>query len=168
MVKNGGIILLSPILLLSSTTTASLSDIQTMYKEMSNQTEQSLDDNSFNIPLRSFAPNGGTWSWIGQALLQMIGEGYGCWCYFQEDVGKGKSDPIDRLDSICKILHQGYECSMLDDSSCVPYNAQYNRPNVFFIGNKEQIRPACEAINAGNQCNINACTVETSFVFSVF
>lgn len=146
------------------TSYAALTDIHKMYKEISN----SSDSNNNQAPLRSFAPNGGMWGWVGQAVMQMIGEGYGCWCYFQEDVGKGKSDPIDELDSICKVLHQGYECSMLDDPTCVPYDVQYNRPNVFFIGSRDQIRSTCEALNTGDQCNIDACTVETNFVFMIF
>jgi len=98
----------------------------------------------------------------------MIGEGYGCWCYFQDDVGKGKSDPVDVLDSICKVLHQGYECAMIDDPTCVPYDVEYNRPNVFWLASKDQILPECESLNSGNQCHINACASETNFVFSVF
>lgn len=152
------------ITLLATVSNAAITDIQEMYKELSNSTQPTNDRN----PLRAFSPVGGTWGFVGQLVMQTIGEGYGCWCYFQEDVGKGKSDPVDEVDSLCKVLHQGYECSMLDDPTCLPYDVQYNRPNVFFIGNQDQIRPICETMNSGNQCHIDACTVETNFVFSIF
>merc|ERR1712131_420942 len=35
-------------------------------------------------------------------------DGYGCWCYFYNRHGKGKSQPVDDVDAFCKILHQGY------------------------------------------------------------
>ena len=35
--------------------------------------------------------------------------GYGCWCFFEEDHGKGKGRPVNRVDEICKVMHDGYE-----------------------------------------------------------
>ena len=57
--------------------------------------------------------------------------GYGCWCYFGSGgYGKGKSQPVDGLDSLCRMLHQGYECAMIDsenggDSACEAYDLVY-------------------------------------------
>ena len=33
---------------------------------------------------------------------------YGCWCYFDEMHGMGRSKPVDELDQACKTLHNGY------------------------------------------------------------
>jgi len=157
------------LVLLATVANADLTYIQEMYKEISNLTGSEPANSGTNDlrPLRSFSPGGGMWGWAGQAVMQMIGEGYGCWCYFQENVGKGKSDPVDTLDSICKVLHQGYECAMIDEPTCVPYEVDYNRPNVFMISSKDQILPACESLNS-DQCQINACASETNFVFQIF
>lgn len=156
------------IVLLATVANAALTDMHEMYKEISNSTGSTGSATNDLGPLRSFSPGGGMWGWVGQAVMDMIGEGYGCWCYFQDDVGKGKSDPVDELDSICKALHQGYECAMIDDPTCVPYEVEYNRPNVFWMANKDQILPACENLNSGNECHINACASETNFVFQIF
>ena len=55
---------------------------------------------------------------------------YGCWCYFQDKVGLGKGKPVDDLDKICRVLHEGYECIILDqdeiDEPCVPWEVTYN------------------------------------------
>ena len=34
--------------------------------------------------------------------------GYGCWCYFGTDVGKGKATPVDALDHLCQKVHHAY------------------------------------------------------------
>ena len=39
---------------------------------------------------------------------------YGCWCYFEENFVKGKGKPQDPIDELCKILHDGYECAIMD------------------------------------------------------
>merc|ERR1712051_927994 len=36
---------------------------------------------------------------------------YGCWCYFDGDVGNGKGEPMDPIDAECRNLHRGYECA---------------------------------------------------------
>ena len=33
--------------------------------------------------------------------------GFGCWCYFENDHGRGKSQPVSAVDGACKILHDG-------------------------------------------------------------
>merc|ERR1712000_267674 len=53
----------------------------------------------------------------------------GCWCYFDDDHGRGKGQPIDDLDGVCKTLHEGYECAMRDaeaeGTTCVPWEVAY-------------------------------------------
>ena len=43
------------------------------------------------------------------------------WCFFDDDHGLGKGLPMDGIDAVCKNLHLGYECAMLDveaDTCC--------------------------------------------------
>merc|ERR1712035_308095 len=71
-----------------------------------------------------------------RAVTNMIGvllpkiNKYGCWCYFDSDHGKGKSQPVDDVDAICKMLHEGYECAILDaeeaGEECVPWEVDYD------------------------------------------
>merc|ERR1711937_886320 len=72
---------------------------------------------------RSF---GAGWS---QSMLEPIDQ-YGCWCYFQEDHGKGRGIPVNEIDEKCKILHNGYTCILMDaelagDDDCVPWDIPY-------------------------------------------
>jgi hypothetical protein len=43
---------------------------------------------------------------------------YGCWCYFDDQVGNGKGQPVDLIDAECKNLHKGYECALADFPDC--------------------------------------------------
>jgi len=114
--------------------------------------------------LRSFAPNGGTWGFMGAAIVASI-KNYGCWCYF-DSIGNGKSDPVDTIDGYCKTLQQGYECAALDNAACVPYEHAYTKPGLFGM-NEFTVKTACETLNAGDQCAIDSCTVETWFVMQM-
>ena len=94
--------------------------------------------------------------------------GYGCWCYFQEDVGKGKSHPVNAVDALCKILHQGYECAMMDGEAdnypCTPWEVQYNSATGVGVGINigiENVRTECRQRNPGDdKCALRACEVE--------
>lgn len=102
------------------------------------------------------------------ALLPKINK-YGCWCYFDSDHGKGKSQPVDDVDAICKMLHEGYECAILDaeeaGEECVPWEADYDAAAAGF----ETIVEECQVRNADKSaCSINACIVEQWFIVSVF
>jgi len=54
---------------------------------------------------------------------------YGCWCYFDDLVGNGKSNPINLVDAECKILHGGYECIVADHAArgeeCTPWTQAF-------------------------------------------
>ena len=63
---------------------------------------------------------------------------YGCWCYFGDKHGAGKSQPVNELDEHCKQLHEGYECAMLDDADedCSPWTVSYSPVNYLSRGAK--------------------------------
>ena len=58
---------------------------------------------------------------------------YGCWCYFYENVGRGKGAAVDEIDEFCKTLHEGYECAIRDSEevgeTCVPWEVTRFRKN---------------------------------------
>jgi len=90
---------------------------------------------------------------------------YGCWCYFDSEHGRGKAQPVDALDEICKILHDGYECAMRDaedeGTTCIPWEVDYDAG----IGGSDlSMNDQCTEANLGNNCGIRACIVEGSFV----
>ena len=39
---------------------------------------------------------------------------YGCWCYFQDDHGKGSGEPQNSVDQYCQALHHAYTCIIMD------------------------------------------------------
>lgn len=112
-----------------------------------------------------------------KAIVSMIGadafeniDGYGCWCYFDEAHGKGKSHPVNEIDAFCKALHEGYECAIIDADSegdieaCIPWEVSYVPAGV---GETEDIIDQCADRN-DNNCARRACMVETQFVTSMF
>ena len=65
---------------------------------------------------------------------------YGCWCYFEDQHGQGKGQPVNDVDEYCKQLHQGYDCAKIDSqNACIPWEANYNsRPE-----KHEDVIPDC-------------------------
>jgi hypothetical protein len=99
--------------------------------------------------------------------LQNINE-YGCWCYFEENHGKGKSQPVNEIDAFCKTLHQGYDCAMIDaeeaGTTCVPWEVTYLAANQ---GNVDVLVNLCNLQNT-DDCAIRACIIEGKFVADIF
>merc|ERR1712039_573566 len=75
-----------------------------------------------NSSLRAFSGN------IANAVERL--DEYGCWCYFYDNVGRGKGTPVDEIDGFCKTLADGYQCAIIDGEaegqSCVPWEVAYN------------------------------------------
>merc|ERR1711879_121578 len=97
---------------------------------------------------------------------------YACWCYFTEETySKGKGVPMDAYDAECKKYNQGFQCIMMEDSTCAPYSQVYNGlPNLPLAGlglAVVDIETECNVLNAGNDCQINTCIVESSFILEV-
>ena len=42
-------------------------------------------------------------------------DGYGCWCYFEDEHGLGRSQPKDQIDAHCRTIHDGYTCAIMDN-----------------------------------------------------
>ena len=104
-----------------------------------------------------------------QASLSKINN-YGCWCFFQDDHHRAKGPPQNEVDEFCKILHNGYECAIIDseekDLSCTPWKVEYNTSTV--IGNTaEEVETNCIDSNSG-YCAQRACIVENFFILNIF
>ena len=103
-------------------------------------------------------------------------DGYGCWCYFDEDVGRGQGTPVNKIDARCRNLHHGYACARLDDSSnnvCQrPWEVSYTHVDLNNYLNTltlsyEDVHIECETKNAGDDCKSRACAVESYFILNL-
>merc|ERR1712020_368706 len=113
-----------------------------------------------NSSLRAFTGN------IANAVERL--DEYGCWCYFYDNVGRGKGTPVDEIDGFCKTLADGYQCAMIDGEnegeSCVPWEVNYQPGS----GQGPERFQTCQDANAGNACAARACSVEGIFVDNLF
>jgi len=108
---------------------------------------------------------------IAASDMSLINE-YGCWCYFENDHYKGRSTPVDDLDQLCKQLHDGYSCAMIDSKDlgqgeCVPWEVVYNSAvgsGLSLTMDMDTINTECEAQNPTQNCAQFACKVEAFFV----
>jgi len=98
--------------------------------------------------------------------LELI-QNYGCWCYFDDNHGKGKSQPINDVDAFCKLLHEGYDCAIIDgdmeNEPCTPWEVDYNSAPT----TSGDIIAECESRN-DNSCSTRACIVESVFIGDIF
>ena len=98
---------------------------------------------------------------------------YGCWCYFDfpADLGKGRAQPVDRTDELCKNLQQGYECAIMDFKDynlgydCRPWEVLYSSG---INDGAENLVRNCNANQPGfttqDACARVACIIEGQFV----
>lgn len=103
-------------------------------------------------------------------------DGYGCWCYFDDQFTAGKSKPVDKLDGFCKDLLEGYQCAIMDSiaeidagtltasQQCVPWMTTYHAAN---LGSDNIVRE-CELRNRRNACGRHTCIIESTFMSNVF
>lgn len=100
--------------------------------------------------------------------------GYGCWCYFEDDHGQGRGQPVDDVDKMCKTLHDGYTCLMMDtdnlDEPCIPWDTDYTSAiGVSLSGmSMEAIQMQCRIKNDNDTCKSSVCMVEGWFIQSYF
>jgi len=97
---------------------------------------------------------------------------YGCWCFldFDNDHGKGRGQPKDEFDRLCKILHDGYECAMIDGRT---HNEDCEKPWAvdYFsaIGGSSfhDHYEACMFQNPLSDCATNVCAIEAEFIINI-
>jgi len=99
-----------------------------------------------------------------QQTIDQLNE-YGCWCYFDEDHGRGKGNPVDAIDEMCKVLADGYECAMRDaedeGTTCIPWEVDYTSA---VGGTGLTIAEECAQSNPDSNCSARACVVEGTFI----
>ena len=103
-------------------------------------------------------------------LIQLLDiDGYGCWCNFSNPGHKmGSGEPVDVFDQLCQTLHLGYECAMIDSSNdedeatCIPWEVNYK-----FASTRNDLTEECTLRNEGDQCAVNACIIELTFVTNI-
>lgn len=108
-------------------------------------------------------------------------DGYACWCYFEDDHGKGKGPSQNAVDAQCKILHDGYTCIFMDSEEegedCVPWEENYIEPTGLGWwsktgddeGMKLALRKECMKKNKKKStCAQRSCIVEGYFSINLF
>merc|ERR1712178_93643 len=104
---------------------------------------------------------------LSQETLNSLQE-YGCWCYFDQLHGKGKSKPVNEVDTACKTLADGYECAIIDgedeNEPCTPWEVSYNSSTAF---GGETMVAECLRDNV-DSCSRRACMVEGHFIGTLF
>lgn len=111
-----------------------------------------------------------------QEIIDSINS-YGCWCYFQEDHGKGRGSPVNEVDNQCKILQDGYSCILMDAEAegevCTPWDVKYNSASgLGMLASDSQdnatledsLRYKCKRMNKKSNCAARTCMVENYFV----
>jgi len=85
--------------------------------------KDAIDRQILSIMANSSLPRSLT-TGITSGSLRSLHE-YGCWCYFYDDVGRGKGTPVDEIDGFCKTLNEGYQCAIIDSENagieCSPW-----------------------------------------------
>ena len=95
-------------------------------------------------------------------------DGYACWCKFGPGQ-KGKGAPINSIDSMCKLLYDGYQCIIMDfGGSCVPSEVSYNSGFTTGVQCKEDLERKCDQVNPAGSCEAAICLVEGYFIQSFF
>lgn len=108
---------------------------------------------------------------ITQDDMDLINE-YGCWCYFQNGHGSGRGKPVDEIDTLCKRLHDGYTCAIMDaqdqGSECTPWEIEYNSAvgsGMIQDMDISTIRAECDVQNPDTAaCGNWVCKIEGYFV----
>lgn len=53
------------------------------------------------------------------SIFADINQGWGCWCYFDENSGRGRGQALNEGDALCKVLQHAYECIQMDYDGCI-------------------------------------------------
>lgn len=100
--------------------------------------------------------------------------GYGCWCYFGEDLMSGQGHPVNQLDGFCKNMQLCLRCSVIDAENCpdeetgMPktcdpktqtYQSEFSK-----VTDDKSILTDCESKNGDNLCAKNVCCCQLNFI----
>lgn len=104
-------------------------------------------------------------------------DNYGCWCYFYDVIPfshdrRGRGQPVDDFDKLCKKLHDAYDCAVIDNDEnglekCVPWEVDYSTIGLFGSIAFGSLEEGCEISNDGDACKTHACLIEANFVSEV-
>lgn len=154
------------------------SGLNTMMHDGKNTSDGDAEHNQDRMrtldTLRDFGGNNGQYSGQLNFMVAAIDPiiNYGCWCYFEDNHGLGRGHPVNKIDEICKVMHDGYECAIMDMPDCVPWEVEYS-PIIGVAGLKqntpEEILESCKTVNTDdtgveNTCGARACSIETNFL----
>jgi len=111
--------------------------------------------------------------------------GYGCWCYFGDDAGKGSGPVQNEMDEICKALSLCYRCAKIDsyyhdNDICHPGMQNYKvnfshdleeqgikkecvQRNTLIVENNKGETNEFEVVEYNN-CKVHTCCCETRFM----
>jgi len=93
--------------------------------------------------------------------------GYGCWCYFGNDLLKGRGTPVNPHDSACERMQQCLKCARMDGIdggyNCDPKTALYSAA-FFPVSATNTLGSGCSTQNPGNLCGSHICTCEMQFI----
>lgn len=100
-------------------------------------------------------------------------EDYGCWCYFGDKHIQGRGPALDPYDAACQKMARGYQCAMLDEPACVPWETNYqphwiNQPfSIYGAASHLATIPQTCSQNA-DECARIACIIEGTFMATVY
>ena len=107
------------------------------------------------------------------STLGSLDQNYGCWCYMDDFHGLGRGQPVDKVDEECRVLHNNYECLILETSTASPdscdenpwnvgYNLEASTELLFSViqRNEEKVINFCKEFNPNDICAQNVCIVE--------
>lgn len=154
---------------------AQASEFNKIMQRVSNNFDAVIEANGLNPATKQEAQQMGMPMQGARALKKTdlaVLQGYGCWCYFEEERGKGQ--PVDDYDSQCKVLQDGYECLRLDaekeNKPCDIWTTDYISA-VGFGGissmNLETLSAECDSSNGVDTCQSRLCRVEGWFVQNI-
>jgi len=157
----------SSILLLSKNAYAGFEQITEMVKAV----EAVMNTTEFDRDIGG----GATGSAMMSPTLALI-ENYGCWCYFQENHGKGAGEAQNGVDGHCQSLHHGYTCVKIDaefegEKCDKPWESNYQVISLtawmFGANTGGDLYADCQELNPDSECEARTCAVESLFTLNL-
>jgi len=99
-------------------------------------------------------------------------QNYGCWCQFGDQWRKGRSKPVNEVDSFCKDLMNCYKCVNMDQQTenlpgiCDGTEEEYVGPSLIKV-QQQGVYSACLEENNNDPCKSRVCSCDTNFVYQL-